>query len=88
MSLRSSTENENEELRDARMDGQHPGARDASGDSHVAWIQHSWAFAEPLLSNYYELLNTVNTMTGTDNHFLFDLLAPKLYPLGIMAYLK
>ena len=38
MSLRSSTENANGERRRAGMDGRHPGAQDASGDIHVAWI--------------------------------------------------
>ena len=38
MSLRSSTENANGERRHAGMDGRHPGAQDASGDIHVAWI--------------------------------------------------
>jgi hypothetical protein len=36
MSLRSSTEYENGELRHAGMDSRHPGAQDASGDIHVA----------------------------------------------------
>ena len=42
MSLRSSTENTKEntngERRHAGMDGRHPGAQDAPGDIHVAWI--------------------------------------------------
>jgi hypothetical protein len=35
MSLCSSTENKNEELRHAGMDGRHPDAQDASGDVDI-----------------------------------------------------
>jgi hypothetical protein len=35
MILRSSTENQNRDLRHAGMDSRHPGRRDASGNIHV-----------------------------------------------------